>query len=539
MSKVLRLFNTFTKVTNEVTLRNQLVEAGAQNAKPSHGSLYICGPTVYSDSHLGHALTYMRADLFRRIMRSVFNVKLITAMNITDIDDKILAKVKELPQSQKATASPNPEKHPFNTVSEKYLKSFLDDMSYLRVEPPNLTIKVSKQVPLIMQYIKNLEETGHAYLTPDGDINFDTSSVRGYVGRQARDLNQTTNLSDYKRDQRDFALWKRAKPGEPVWTYHSDLKDQDVPGRPGWHVQCSAIASALFGKELDFHYGGVDLVFPHHYNEEACCCAYHKLDTSKTLHAWSKNWLHSGHLVIKDAKMSKSLGNVVPIKSFVENSSINSLRILCIASHYRSNIDFHTDLVSRLKSIDHKLNAFLSYMSDGLKRVNSETLTLNDDCRSYSDLQGNLELTRDNIIEGICDDLDLERGLNAIMDLSALIYNIGLDHIKTLDLVSAWYLVTEWLSMCGLEYGLTKASSDEFLLQMIRDFRQKVRNSTLLEMKRVRIQKEANLSIDGDHDIQFLNSLLTECDDVRARLDELGFVERDNKTKHLSFTKKG
>jgi cysteinyl-tRNA synthetase len=531
--KVLKLYNTYSRCIKEARLsNNQLIQTTrCTGATPTQASLYICGPTVYSESHLGHALTYTRADLFRRVLKSLFGLQLTTVMNITDIDDKILAKTKETHGST-PPGTTNPSEHPFNQVAQKYYKSFVDDMKYIRVLPPDLTIKVSNQVNLIANYVRNLETAGHAYLAPNGDVYFDVSSVPNYKGRidERRDKNQLA--SDVKRDIRDFALWKAAKPGEPIWSYKSDVTGREIRGRPGWHVQCSAICSAIFGDQLDFHYGGKDLIFPHHYNEQACCCAFHRLDTSKDFHVWSKNWLHSGHLVLRDEKMSKSLGNVVDIRTFINETSINALRLLCIATHYRADVNFDSDLLSNMRSLDHRISAFISYVNDEMSKINETQL---DDLERAHviDLEGAVHKVREDISDGVCEDFDLSKGLHSILDLSKVVYGAGSGNLKPIDIVRIRHMLVDWCSMCGLEYGSTKeALDDQALLKLIREFRQETRDLVVHEMRRRKERAEGRH--DGgpqaEDDNSFLESLLINCDRVRARMNELGFVIRDKKT---------
>ena len=397
-------------------------------------------------------------------------------------------------------------------------------MKIIRVEPPDLTIRVSKHIPSIIKYINQLERDGFAYLTPKGDIYFHTGSIQSYTGRTRAEEEERKNPDEFKKDPRDFVLWKASKSDEPVWHYRSVSTGQDVPGRPGWHVQCSAISSAVFGRDLDFHYGGNDLIFPHHYNEEACCCAYHGLDTSKSLHAWSKHWLHSGHLVIKDLKMSKSLGNVVPIRSFVDDSSVNALRLMCIANHYRANVNFNEQLLSNLKSLDHKIGAFVSYLSEGLNRIRDEGFANNASVEDDQNLEGLLEKTHEEILDGVCDEFDLDRGLTSIIELTKVVYGKGWENIGARNLAETWQLLNNWCRVCGLEYGPMSGTHDEALVDLIRDFRQKVR---LLALEESRSFKQAKHVGSGS---QSFVSLLKECDSVRAKLDELGYVGRDEKT---------
>lgn len=517
MSRCLKLYNTFTRSLNPVELSGKLITT--RNNDPTYGSLYICGPTVYSDSHLGHALTYLRADLLRRFMKSFFNVRLHTVMNITDIDDKILDKTQQKFGFDENRSS-DPSSHPFNDISEKYYRSFLSDLASIKCLPADLYVKVSKHVNLITNFISRLEQGGYAYIAPNNDVRFRVSSVNSYVGRV--DIRKE-NLT--KDDPRDFVLWKAAKPGEPVWSYRSILTNELIPGRPGWHVQCSAISSALFGDSLDFHFGGKDLIFPHHYNEEACCCAYHNLDTSKSMHVWAKNWLHSGHLVIRDTKMSKSLGNVIEVKNFVGRTSINAIRLLCVDSHYRSDIQFNDELFERVKGLDHKLNAYTSFLMQELRKLQDNLpqnfAECNTDQNSY-DVEDAILNTEQNIIDGICDDFHLDQGLRSILDLSRLITSQAPNSLRPKDLISAWLMLKDWCHVCGLEYGNSEESSlqSEAMFNLLSGFRHDVRTWALTELK---ARKRTN-----NNDLTSLQELLKKCDEVRTEIDELGFVIRDS-----------
>lgn len=519
MSKILSLYNTFTKTFRNVELSGTLICANSQ-PKPIYGSMYVCGPTVYADSHIGHALTYIRADLFKRILKSYFNVNLITVMNVTDIDDKILNEVTKRKKPGEPISS-DPSIHPFRQVSNQYYKSFQDDMRKIRVQPPDLTLKISDHVELIARFIRDLERAKCAYRTPSGDVYFDVSSVPNYVGRvDPRSFN--SDLGE-KRDQRDFVLWKACKPDEPVWIYHGE-DGHEVPGRPGWHVQCSALASSIFGKTLDFHFGGKDLIFPHHYNEEACCCAFHKLDTSKTLHVWTTHWLHSSHIIYRDSKMSKSIGNVMSIKNFVDRTSVNALRLLCMLHHYRTDIVFSEGVHEKVKNLDHKLSAFMSSLDAQLRLLEQRgDLSIGTtDKQSSSDIDTAIEETYEEMLDGICDDIDLHRGLISIQDLIKRVQSIGIDNISPKDVASIWFLVKDWCNACGLEYGPISETHDESLLELMRHFRQQVRVWALEELKGA----DASNQISRDRVLMLLN----HCDKVRKEVDDLGFVINDSKS---------
>lgn len=528
MSKVLKLYNSFTRSTNEVKLGGRLISAGYR-AEPINGSFYICGPTVYSDSHLGHAITYTRADLFRRCMKSLFGIDLTTVMNITDVDDKILARTLQEEADdtsvENVTLSSEPSSHPFRRVSEKYHKSFLEDMDFIRVKPPDISVKVTQQIDLIVNYIQRLEQSKSAYIAANGDIYFKVASVANYVGRV--DGRRSMDLSDAsKQDVRDFVLWKAAKPNEPAWRYRSSTTGREMLGRPGWHVQCSAIASAIFGSKLDFHFGGKDLIFPHHYNEQACCCAFHGLDTSENFHVWTSNWLHSGHLVLRDEKMSKSIGNVVGIRECINNTSVNALRLICIDSHYRSDVNFDDELLQSMKSLDHRIGAFSNYLTDELRRLNESSFPNHESWFSEDtvELGANIQQTQEAIIAGACDDLDLARGLSSILELSKRVYNMGAERLAPRDLTTILHLLTDWCAMCGLEYGPLRGTHDENLVDLVKDFRQTVRLLAADEMKKF---KKGDIDSQGTGAV--FKTLLESCDTFRSKMSELGYVFRDKK----------
>lgn len=523
MTRFLKLYNTFTRCSKNVVLSGKLISCNQNDIGPTlNGSLYICGPTVYSDSHLGHALTYVRADLLRRFMKSLFKTKLITVMNITDVDDKILDKTRKIHQLDGRNFSEQPHLHPFNKVSEKYYKSFLDDMRSIRVLPADLYVRVSKHIHLITNFIRKLEQNGNAYISETGDVHFRVDSLKNYIGRT--DSRKSHSSLDHRNDPRDFVLWKSAKPGEPTWSYESADGQKVIPGRPGWHVQCSAISSALFGSNLDFHFGGKDLIFPHHYNEEACCCAYHNLDTSESLHVWSKNWLHSGHLKSRDFKMSKSLGNVILISDFIKSSSVNVLRLLCIHTHYRSDFELDDELLGRTKAADHRLSAFVSFLNEELRKIQenlpflSETNEENLTCEY--DVEAAVIDSYNQMLDGICDDFHLDRGLESILSLSKFVY-ARVAKMKPKDLILVRSLLENWFEMCGLEYASMGSSTnpDNSLLDLLSNFRQEIRLVALSEAKKKDITSSS-----------LAKKLLEECDKLRCRTDDLGFVLRDPKT---------
>uniref|UniRef100_A0A8B9JN53 cysteine--tRNA ligase n=1 Tax=Astyanax mexicanus TaxID=7994 RepID=A0A8B9JN53_ASTMX len=261
-------------------------------AKEGVATWYSCGPTVYDHAHLGHACSYVRFDILQRILTRVFGINITHVMVITDIDDKIIQRGLE------ENISPL-------VLARMYEEEFKKDMMALKVLPPAVYMRVTENIPQIVAFVERIISNGHAYATDQGDVYFDTQSIGSRYGKLVNFGNaaEAPGVKD-KRDPRDFALWKASKPQEPYW------ESPWGRGRPGWHIECSTIASSVFGSQLDIHSGGIDLAFPHHENEIAQCEAYHKCDQ------WGNYFLHSGHLHLKGSseKMSKSLKNYITIK---------------------------------------------------------------------------------------------------------------------------------------------------------------------------------------------------------------------------------
>jgi len=293
---------------------------------PSHDNIvrmYVCGPTVYARAHIGNFRTFIGLDVLRRTLKYVCGHELRQAMNYTDIDDKTIAGAKAAGQ-------------PLRDYTEPWIRAFQEDMAQLGVEMPEETPRATDDENLraMRDLIVALERNGHTYRR-DGSIYFKISTL-GQYGKLAR-LNREgmqdgarVDVDEYSKDDpRDFVLWKASKPGEPTWKFST------VPGRPGWHIECSAMALRLLGEPpIDIHAGGVDLIFPHHENEIA-------QSEGATKRPFARVWVHVEHLFVDGGKMSKSLGNVYTLDEVAARGHrASALRYLLLSSHYRKQLNF-------------------------------------------------------------------------------------------------------------------------------------------------------------------------------------------------------
>ncbi|XP_051466708.1 probable cysteine--tRNA ligase, mitochondrial isoform X2 [Apus apus] len=351
---------------------------------------YSCGPTVYDQAHLGHACSYVRFDIIRRIMTRFFGIEVIMVMGITDIDDKIIKRANEMNISPVALA-------------RIYEEDFKQDMAALKVLPPTVYMRVTDNIPQIISFIKTIIANGQAYVTSQGNVYFDVKSWGKRYGVLTTIYPDTQDEAVHtdKRHSKDFALWKAAKPQELSWT------SPWGKGRPGWHIECSTISSAVFGKQLDIHTGGIDLAFPHHENEIAQCEVYHQCEQ------WGNYFLHSGHLHVKGSKekMSKSLKNYVTIKEFLQKFSSDQFRMFCLRSRYSSAVEFGDETMDDAK---HVLQAISSFIRDANAYIKGQLVC--DPVREDI-LWERLANTKVTVKAAFADDFDTSRAVAAIMDL--------------------------------------------------------------------------------------------------------------------------
>ncbi len=329
----LMIYNTLTRQT-----------APFEPLKPGEVSIYVCGPTVYADSHIGHAMSALVFDVVRRYFEwSGYRVRHV--MNFTDVDDKIIRRANEQGRDPMELA-------------DSYATTFLEQLAALNILPATAYPRVSTTMPQIVAFIEGLIVKEAAYPAPNGDVYFSVRGDADYGKLSRRDIDDMRSGSriapgEDKDDPLDFALWKAAKPGEPAW---------DSPwgkGRPGWHIECSAMSLHELDAQIDIHGGGNDLIFPHHENEIA-------QTESLTGQSFAQVWMHNGMLQLAGEKMSKSLGNLVTIEEFLQHHTADVLRMLVLTSSYRAPLTYTADVVADTERKIERLMSALRPATGGL-----------------------------------------------------------------------------------------------------------------------------------------------------------------------------
>jgi len=362
-------------------------------------SIYVCGATVQSAPHIGHVRSGVNFDILRRwLIKSGYSVTFIR--NVTDIDDKIL---------QKAAV----EKMSWWALAMKYERIFTDAYASLNVMPPTYEPRATGHITQMVELMDQLVETGAAYAPGNGDVYLEVRKLKRYLTLSRQNLNDLQPAQDadetYKKDVRDFALWKAAKPGEPSWPTPWG------PGRPGWHLECSAMAHAYLGETFDIHGGGLDLVFPHHENEIA--------QSEAAGYGFAQRWLHNAWVTQSGEKMSKSLGNALQVHEILKSVRGIELRWYLGGAHYRSMLEYSPEALQEAATNFKRIENFLHRATELVgaqptPRINEEfTVAMNDDLAvpaALATISENLRLGNqaitDNDIAAISKNADEIRG---------------------------------------------------------------------------------------------------------------------------------
>ncbi|CAK9813984.1 Cysteine--tRNA ligase, mitochondrial [Anthophora quadrimaculata] len=469
------IYNSITKCKVPLILKNK-----------NFLTWYICGPTVYDSAHIGHAVNYVNSDIIRRILSNHFNINVVMAMSITDIDDKIIAVSKEVKQDYK-------------NITKHYEIEFFEDMKMLNVLKPHSYCRVTEYIPHIINFIKGITEKGNAYVAKDGSIYFDTNKY-GMYGKLANPV--LDNIHPDKKSATDFCLWKAAKENEPFW------ESPWGNGRPGWHIECSTIASTVFGNSIDIHSGGIDLLFPHHENEEAQSCSYHNVEQ------WVNYWIHFGHLFLEDVKMSKSLKNTISIREFLKEYTANHIRILCLLSDYRTGLKFSNDLMNNAVHILHKIEHFIN------------------DCNSYIGGRWNLgkidevmllsclEETENNVNIALANDFNTAQAMKSLMNLidvgNKMLHDPEGLNTTCSTCIPAVAAVLNYILTTFSKFGISQSTTADDhrmnnIIECLMKFRNTVRCRTLEQDVKDKV-------------------LLAACDEVRSNLSSCGVIIKDSKT---------
>jgi cysteinyl-tRNA synthetase len=457
---MIRLYNTLTRKKEDF-----------ETLEPNLVKMYVCGVTVYNDAHVGHAMSALVFDIIRRYLEyRGYTVRHV--MNYTDVDDKIINRANQLGE--------DPLK-----LSQRYIEDYTNDLKALNVKPATSYPQVSRTMPLIIEFIQGLIQKETAYAAPNGDVYFSVNSDDDYgklSGRKIDDMQAGARIEvgEAKDHPMDFALWKAAKPGEISW---------DSPwgkGRPGWHIECSAMNLAELGEQIDIHGGGNDLIFPHHENEIAQSESY----TGKQ---FARYWVHNGMLQLGGEKMSKSLGNIVSIKDFLKKRDADVMRMLVLMGYYRAPLIFNEETQDAAEKSLERLKAALRPASASAAGLPAE---------AASALTSQADSTKQSLVDAMDDDFNTPLALAALYELVKAINTARDNGASNEQLQPAQAMLRELTGVLGLRLQEKQGSGDaDKFIDLLVEVRSEVRKQKLWAMS----------------------------DLIRDRLKEMGVVIEDTK----------
>lgn len=369
----MKIFNSMTRKKEEFV-----------PVHPGEARIYACGPTVYNYFHIGNARPFIVFDTLRRYLE-YRGYKVTFVQNFTDIDDKMIKAANEQGITVKQ-------------LGEHFIEEYFKDAKGLNIRPATVHPKATEHIEDIIRLISRLIEEGHAYVAENGDVYYDTESFKDYGKLSGQDLDDLEmgariEVNDVKKNPMDFALWKAKKPGEPAW--ESPFSE----GRPGWHIECSAMSQKYLGDTFDIHGGGQDLKFPHHENE----IAQSEGATGKT---FANYWMHNGYINIDNRKMSKSLGNFFTVRDISKEFDLLAVRLFMLSSHYRNPINFSRDLIVQAE-------AALSRIANCRENLRFVAEAGKSEAKKELDL----ESFRQRFIDAMDDDLNTADAIGVIFDL--------------------------------------------------------------------------------------------------------------------------
>ncbi len=456
----IKIFNTLSRKKEDfVTLQ------------PGKVAMYVCGPTVYNKAHIGHAMSALVYDVIRRYLE-YRGFEVTHVLNFTDVDDKIIQRANQL--------GIDPLK-----LAEVHINEYNHHLEDLNVLPATVNPRASREMDTIINMIKGLVEKGFAYPAA-GDVYFRVQKDKTYgklSGRKPEDMKAGARIEigEKKEDPLDFALWKAAKPGEPAW---------DSPwgkGRPGWHIECSAMNLTHLGAQIDIHGGGNDLIFPHHENEIAQSECY----TGKP---FARYWVHNGMLQFSGEKMSKSVGNLVTVEEFLSSHSGDTLRFLVLNSGYRNPLAYNDEILQQAESGLERFRSALRQALPGSKGAPPASLKL---------LLSQMEVTKKNFIDAMDDDFNSAGAMGFLFEFVRVINQTRADGATESELNPGQTLLQELTAVLGLrlEVNGKKAGDADPFIGLLLNLRKSLRDQKLWALS----------------------------DQIREGLNDLGVVIEDNK----------
>lgn len=458
----MQIYNTMTRQKEEFV-----------PVTPGEVKMYVCGPTVYNYFHIGNARPFVVFDTLRRYFEFL-GYKVTFVQNFTDIDDKLINRARE-------------ENTTVKELADRYIKEYYIDADALGVERASENPRATEHIDDILKLVKELIDKGHAYVTDNGDVYFDVRSYSPYgkLSGQSIDALESgarVDMGEVKRDPLDFALWKAAKPGEPSWDTPWGVK-----GRPGWHIECSAMSMSILGAPFDIHAGGRDLIFPHHENE----IAQSEAATGKT---FANYWMHNGYINIDNEKMSKSLGNFKLVREISKEYELEAMRLFLLHAQYRNPVNFSRELMEEAESSLERIRTARTRLNDALKR------DMDVAGAAAEEFKKTVDDMRARFIAAMDDDLNTADALGVLFDLVRAVNTyVSIDTQKA-ALEKADALFSDMCKVFGL---LQKHVEEEFSAEAV----------ALLEQR-----QEAR----GNKDYK-------RADEIRDKLKEMGLAVEDGK----------
>jgi len=435
---MIRVYNTLTRQKEEF-----------QTLEPGLVKMYVCGVTVYSDAHVGHAMSALVFDIIRRYLE-YRGYKVKHVMNYTDVDDKIINRANQLGE--------DPLK-----LAERYIKDYAQNLSDLNILPATVNPRVSNTIDTIINFIQGLINKGYAYSAPNGDVYFRVVKDEDYgrlSGRKLEDMQAGARIEigEEKENPLDFALWKAAKPGEVFW------ESPWGKGRPGWHIECSAMSLKELGAQIDIHGGGNDLIFPHHENEIAQSESY----TGKE---FAHYWIHNGMLQLSGEKMSKSIGNLVSINDFLTKRDGDVMRMIVLTGSYRAPLNFNEEAQDAAERA-------LERLKSGLRPALPNAAGLPMDGISVLDIAS--ESAKTNFVETMDDDFNTAGALAPLYELVKAINTARDNGATDGQLAPAQETLRELTGVLGLRLAEKSGSGDaDKFIDLLVEVRSEVRAQKL------------------------------------------------------------